>query len=168
LVSDCMALHLKLNLVEHTLCSLFSSRHPLHYFYCHIYTFMTSSLCSKHSRPLSRPLIIHGYPTFKTAKFLESGRDDGHLAPLALPLLPPSAPALPVSASLHCSCLSQPPYMYVVHCTLLVLPCLPTLLMSFSTSLHSLSSPASLHCSCLSLPPDNAHFCIKGWCLVLQ
>ncbi len=32
-----------------------------------------------------RPLIFHGQATFKTATFLESGRDDGHLAPLLLP-----------------------------------------------------------------------------------
>jgi hypothetical protein len=38
--------------------------------------------CSNHSRSISRPLIIHSYPTFKTATVLESGCDDGHLAPL--------------------------------------------------------------------------------------
>jgi hypothetical protein len=36
------------------------------------------------SRPLSRPPIFHGHPTFKAATFLENGRDDSYLAPLAL------------------------------------------------------------------------------------
>ncbi len=42
--------------------------------------------CSKHTRPLSwlRVLIIHhGHSTFNSARFLESGRDDSHLAPLS-------------------------------------------------------------------------------------
>jgi hypothetical protein len=32
----------------------------------------------------SRPPIFHGHQNFKTATFLESGRDDSHLAPLSL------------------------------------------------------------------------------------
>ncbi len=40
--------------------------------------------CSKHTRPLSWLLIINGHSTFKIAKFLQCGRDDGHLAPLVL------------------------------------------------------------------------------------
>jgi hypothetical protein len=32
----------------------------------------------------SRPPIFQGHPNFKTAAFLESGRDDRRLAPLAL------------------------------------------------------------------------------------
>jgi len=35
-----------------------------------------------HSRPLSRPPISRGPNLFFTATFVESGRDNGHLAPL--------------------------------------------------------------------------------------
>jgi hypothetical protein len=39
-------------------------------------------VCLHGSRPFSRPPIFHRHHTCKTATFLLSGRDDGHLAPL--------------------------------------------------------------------------------------
>jgi hypothetical protein len=55
---------------------------PLNFFLSQLSLLLLAFLLtsSRLFKSLSRPLIIHSHPTFKTATFLESGRDDGHLA----------------------------------------------------------------------------------------